>query len=189
MPKECKYTQICAFNFLLSFFFCSHKKMMKKLHWKSAANIQLLQWWKKTVQTKQHLWMWRVQCRIKQFVTIAFFAPACIVIFIPPFFLTETPTPLAEPNASRRPRYISPNRYKRTAGAKCPQRVYLPGVSSLKGVLCWWNSMLRELHTFAFLQSQVWKLTLNWNKVGLCLWPGSFVLRKLFLMGSKQSSM
>ncbi|KAM6919053.1 EF-hand calcium-binding domain-containing protein 14 [Xenentodon cancila] len=51
-----------------------------------------------------------------------------------PFFLTELSTPLTEPHGSRRPRFASPKRYRRIAGVKCPKRVSLPGVSSLKDI-------------------------------------------------------
>ncbi|XP_068593605.1 EF-hand calcium-binding domain-containing protein 14 [Cebidichthys violaceus] len=44
----------------------------------------------------------------------------------------EVSTPLTEPQTSRRPRFLTPNRSKRNAEATCPERVFLPGVSSLK---------------------------------------------------------
>ncbi|KAK2895201.1 EF-hand calcium-binding domain-containing protein 14 isoform X1 [Channa argus] len=44
----------------------------------------------------------------------------------------ELSTPLAEPQTSRHPRFLTPNRSKRNAETKCPERLYLAGVSSLK---------------------------------------------------------
>ncbi|XP_040911317.1 EF-hand calcium-binding domain-containing protein 14 isoform X2 [Toxotes jaculatrix] len=44
----------------------------------------------------------------------------------------EISTPLAEPHTSRHPRFLTPNRSKRNAETRCPKRVSLPGVSSLK---------------------------------------------------------
>ncbi|KAK9538554.1 hypothetical protein VZT92_003716 [Zoarces viviparus] len=44
----------------------------------------------------------------------------------------EVSTPLTEPQTSRRPRFVTPNRSKRNAETACPKRVFLPGVSSLK---------------------------------------------------------
>ncbi|XP_042354225.1 EF-hand calcium-binding domain-containing protein 14 isoform X2 [Plectropomus leopardus] len=44
----------------------------------------------------------------------------------------EVSTPLTEPQTSRRPRFLTPNRSKRNAKTSCPERVFLPGVSSLK---------------------------------------------------------
>jgi len=44
----------------------------------------------------------------------------------------ERSTPLPEPQTSRRPRFLTPNRAKRNAETRCPKRVSLPGVSSLK---------------------------------------------------------
>ncbi|KAM6920846.1 EF-hand calcium-binding domain-containing protein 14 [Lycodopsis pacificus] len=44
----------------------------------------------------------------------------------------EVSTPLTEPQTSRRPRFVTPNRSKRNAERACPKRVFLPGVSSLK---------------------------------------------------------
>ncbi|TDH05777.1 hypothetical protein EPR50_G00126060 [Perca flavescens] len=44
----------------------------------------------------------------------------------------ELSTPLTEPQTSRRPRFVNPNRSKRNAETTCPKRVFLPGVSSLK---------------------------------------------------------
>uniref|UniRef100_A0A3Q1HSU6 EF-hand calcium binding domain 14 n=1 Tax=Anabas testudineus TaxID=64144 RepID=A0A3Q1HSU6_ANATE len=41
-------------------------------------------------------------------------------------------TPLAEPQTSRHPRFLTPNRSKRNAETRCPKRVSLPGVISLK---------------------------------------------------------
>ncbi|XP_070774990.1 EF-hand calcium-binding domain-containing protein 14 isoform X2 [Enoplosus armatus] len=46
--------------------------------------------------------------------------------------LQEISTPLTEPQTSRRPRFLTPNRSKRNAETTCPKRVSLPGVSSLK---------------------------------------------------------
>ncbi|XP_061588427.1 EF-hand calcium-binding domain-containing protein 14 [Cololabis saira] len=48
--------------------------------------------------------------------------------------VTELSTPLTEPHGSRRPRFASLNRYRWIAGMKCPKRVSLPGVSSLKDI-------------------------------------------------------
>ncbi|XP_053185874.1 EF-hand calcium-binding domain-containing protein 14 [Scomber japonicus] len=44
----------------------------------------------------------------------------------------EGSTPLPEPQTSRRPRFLTPNRAKRNAETRCPKRVSLPGVTSLK---------------------------------------------------------
>ncbi|XP_069013596.1 EF-hand calcium-binding domain-containing protein 14 [Embiotoca jacksoni] len=44
----------------------------------------------------------------------------------------EISTPLTEQQASRRPRFLTPNRTKRRAETKCLRRVSLPGVSSVK---------------------------------------------------------
>ncbi|XP_056247615.1 EF-hand calcium-binding domain-containing protein 14 isoform X2 [Seriola aureovittata] len=44
----------------------------------------------------------------------------------------EISTPMTEPHTSRRPRFLTPNRTKRNAKTRCPERVSLPGVSSLK---------------------------------------------------------
>lgn len=44
----------------------------------------------------------------------------------------EISTPVTEPHASRHPRFLTPNRAKRNAKTRCPERVSLPGVSSLK---------------------------------------------------------
>lgn len=52
------------------------------------------------------------------------------------FILTEIPTPVAEPLASRHPRFLTPTRAKRNAKTRCPERASLPGVSSLKGAHC-----------------------------------------------------
>ncbi|XP_044076492.1 EF-hand calcium-binding domain-containing protein 14 [Siniperca chuatsi] len=43
-----------------------------------------------------------------------------------------TPGGVQEPQTSRRPRFLTPNRSKRNAETACPKRVVLPGVSSLK---------------------------------------------------------
>ncbi|XP_041847887.1 EF-hand calcium-binding domain-containing protein 14 isoform X2 [Melanotaenia boesemani] len=50
----------------------------------------------------------------------------------PPADVKEMSTPLTEAHTSRRPRFLSPNRSKRNAVPKCPKRVSLSGVSSLK---------------------------------------------------------
>lgn len=50
-----------------------------------------------------------------------------------PLFYIEMSTPLTEPQASRRPRFLTPNRSKRNVETRCPRTVFLPGVSSLKG--------------------------------------------------------
>nr|XP_020451615.1 EF-hand calcium-binding domain-containing protein 14 isoform X1 [Monopterus albus] len=44
----------------------------------------------------------------------------------------ELSTPVAEPQTSRRPLFLTPNRSKRNAETRCPNRVSLPGVSSMK---------------------------------------------------------
>lgn len=45
----------------------------------------------------------------------------------------EMSTPLTEPRTSRRPRFLTPNRSRRNAEKpRCPKRVSLPGVGSLK---------------------------------------------------------
>lgn len=44
----------------------------------------------------------------------------------------EVSTPLIEPQTSRRPRFLIPNRSKRNAETACPEKVVLPGVSSQK---------------------------------------------------------
>ncbi|XP_035526003.1 EF-hand calcium-binding domain-containing protein 14 [Morone saxatilis] len=44
----------------------------------------------------------------------------------------EISTPLTEPQTSRRPRFLTPNRIKRSAWTGCPKTVILPGVGSLK---------------------------------------------------------
>ncbi|XP_076600638.1 EF-hand calcium-binding domain-containing protein 14 [Chaetodon auriga] len=44
----------------------------------------------------------------------------------------EISTPLTEPETSRRPRFLTPNRSKRNAETRCPRTVFLPGVRSLK---------------------------------------------------------
>lgn len=44
----------------------------------------------------------------------------------------EISTPLTEPQASRHPHFLTANRSKRHIGTKCPKRVSLPGVSSLR---------------------------------------------------------
>ncbi|XP_029381459.1 EF-hand calcium-binding domain-containing protein 14 [Echeneis naucrates] len=44
----------------------------------------------------------------------------------------EISTPVTEPLISRRPRFLTPNRSKRNAQTRCPERMSLPGVSSLK---------------------------------------------------------
>lgn len=44
----------------------------------------------------------------------------------------EGSTPLPEPQTSRRPRFLTPNRAKRNAETRCPKMMSLPGVSSLK---------------------------------------------------------
>ncbi|XP_071379779.1 EF-hand calcium-binding domain-containing protein 14 isoform X1 [Centroberyx affinis] len=44
----------------------------------------------------------------------------------------ETSTQLTDPQTTRRPRFLSPNRSKRNARRGCPKTVSLPGVSSLK---------------------------------------------------------
>lgn len=43
-------------------------------------------------------------------------------------------TPVPGPQTSRRPRFLSPQRAKRHAQTRCPQRVALPGLTSLKDV-------------------------------------------------------
>ncbi|KAK2822486.1 hypothetical protein Q5P01_022551 [Channa striata] len=47
---------------------------------------------------------------------------------------TTKPTPrdVQEPQSSRHPRFLTPNRSKRNAETRCPERLYLAGVSSLK---------------------------------------------------------
>ncbi|XP_039999224.1 EF-hand calcium-binding domain-containing protein 14 isoform X2 [Xiphias gladius] len=44
----------------------------------------------------------------------------------------EISTPPTEPHTSRHPRFLPPNRSKRNAKTRCPKKVSLPGVSSLK---------------------------------------------------------
>ncbi|KAM9350181.1 EF-hand calcium-binding domain-containing protein 14 isoform 2-T2 [Symphorus nematophorus] len=44
----------------------------------------------------------------------------------------EISTPLTESQMSRRPRFLTPNRSKRNVERRCPESVFLPGVSSLK---------------------------------------------------------
>ncbi|XP_074507594.1 EF-hand calcium-binding domain-containing protein 14 isoform X2 [Sebastes fasciatus] len=44
----------------------------------------------------------------------------------------EVSTPLTEPETSRRPRFLAPNRSKRNAETICPERLFLPDVTSLK---------------------------------------------------------
>lgn len=44
----------------------------------------------------------------------------------------EVSTPLTEPETSRRPRFLTPNRSKRNAETICPERLFLPDVTSLK---------------------------------------------------------
>ncbi|XP_037643797.1 EF-hand calcium-binding domain-containing protein 14 [Sebastes umbrosus] len=44
----------------------------------------------------------------------------------------EVSTPLTEPETSRRPRFLTPNRSKRNAETKCPERLFLLDVTSLK---------------------------------------------------------
>ncbi|MEQ2233800.1 hypothetical protein ILYODFUR_025508, partial [Ilyodon furcidens] len=46
--------------------------------------------------------------------------------------LEDMSTPLTKPQISRRPRFLTPKRSKRNVGTKCPRRVSLPDVSSLK---------------------------------------------------------
>ncbi|XP_070830607.1 EF-hand calcium-binding domain-containing protein 14 [Chaetodon trifascialis] len=46
--------------------------------------------------------------------------------------IKEMSTPLTEPETSRRPRFLTPNRSKRNAETRCPRTVFLPGVHSLK---------------------------------------------------------
>ncbi|KAM9844928.1 EF-hand calcium-binding domain-containing protein 14 isoform 2-T2 [Aulostomus maculatus] len=43
-------------------------------------------------------------------------------------------TPPPELQTSRRPRFLTPNRSKRNAEVKCPNKVFLPGVGSLKAL-------------------------------------------------------
>lgn len=49
-----------------------------------------------------------------------------------PWVVQEISTPLTEPQSSRRPRFLIPNRSKRNAVMRCPKSVSLPGVTSLK---------------------------------------------------------
>lgn len=49
-----------------------------------------------------------------------------------PWVMQEISTPLTEPQSSRRPRFLIPSRSKRNAVTRCPKRVFLPGVTSLK---------------------------------------------------------
>ncbi|KAM7400519.1 hypothetical protein PAMA_004958 [Pampus argenteus] len=49
-----------------------------------------------------------------------------------PVDMQESSIPLPEQQTSRRPRFISSHRTKRNAKARCPERLSLPGVSSLK---------------------------------------------------------
>lgn len=44
----------------------------------------------------------------------------------------EVSTPLTEPETSRRPRFLTPNRSKRNAETICPERLFLPDVTSLE---------------------------------------------------------
>ncbi|XP_037537578.1 EF-hand calcium-binding domain-containing protein 14 [Nematolebias whitei] len=44
----------------------------------------------------------------------------------------EMSTPLTEMRTSRRPRFLTSKRIKRSAGINCPSRLFLPGISSLK---------------------------------------------------------
>ncbi|MED6248093.1 hypothetical protein ATANTOWER_026311 [Ataeniobius toweri] len=46
--------------------------------------------------------------------------------------LDDMSTPLTKPQISRRPRFLTPKRSKRNVGTKCPRRVSLPDVNSLK---------------------------------------------------------
>ncbi|MEQ2287324.1 hypothetical protein AMECASPLE_011178 [Ameca splendens] len=46
--------------------------------------------------------------------------------------LEDMSTPLTKPQISRRPRFLTPKRSKRNVGTKCPRRVSLPDVNSLK---------------------------------------------------------
>ncbi|XP_028283081.1 EF-hand calcium-binding domain-containing protein 14 isoform X2 [Parambassis ranga] len=49
-----------------------------------------------------------------------------------PGVVQEISTPMTEAQRSRRPRFLTPNRSKRNAVTNCPERVSLPGVTSLK---------------------------------------------------------
>lgn len=49
-----------------------------------------------------------------------------------PGSVQEISTPLTEPQTSRRPRFLTLNRSKRHARAKCPKKLSIPGISSLK---------------------------------------------------------
>ncbi|XP_008289350.1 EF-hand calcium-binding domain-containing protein 14 [Stegastes partitus] len=49
-----------------------------------------------------------------------------------PGSVQELSTPLTEPQTSRRPRFLTPNRSKRHAETECPKKLSMPGVSSLK---------------------------------------------------------
>ncbi|MEQ2270934.1 hypothetical protein XENORESO_017724 [Xenotaenia resolanae] len=51
---------------------------------------------------------------------------------VTPQDLEDMSTPLTKPQISRRPRFLTPKRSKRNVGTKCPRRVSLPDVSSLK---------------------------------------------------------
>ncbi|XP_060900821.1 EF-hand calcium-binding domain-containing protein 14 [Labrus mixtus] len=46
--------------------------------------------------------------------------------------IQENSTPLAGPQTSRLPRFLTPQRYKINTETACPERVLLPGVSSMK---------------------------------------------------------
>ncbi|XP_071348149.1 EF-hand calcium-binding domain-containing protein 14 isoform X1 [Trachinotus anak] len=47
----------------------------------------------------------------------------------------EISTPVTEPHTSRHPRFLTPNRSKRNAKPRCPERASLPGVSSVKDLV------------------------------------------------------
>ncbi|XP_022067425.1 EF-hand calcium-binding domain-containing protein 14 isoform X1 [Acanthochromis polyacanthus] len=49
-----------------------------------------------------------------------------------PGSVREVSSPLTEPQTSRRPRFLTPNRSKRHVKTRCPKRLFLPGVTSVQ---------------------------------------------------------
>lgn len=86
----------------------------------------------KLQKTKQNPWIQKVQYRKKLFMP-CFSLLYVTLVFVFPAVFSETSTQLAEPQTSRRPRFSTQSRSKRSAEKGCPERVFLPGVSSLKG--------------------------------------------------------
>ncbi|XP_015238654.1 PREDICTED: EF-hand calcium-binding domain-containing protein 14 [Cyprinodon variegatus] len=76
----------------------------------------------------------------------------------PPQDVEDMSAPLTKPQISRRPRFLTPRRSRRSAGTKCPKMLSLPGVTSLSDLEnLYWRAGVERNHlglTYQDLKNQ-----------------------------------